>query len=45
LASNTGESAREIVSQSPTVMLPSSRSAMICTVRPDCGKTCTRTKR
>ena len=45
LASKTGDSAREIVSQSPTVMLPSGRSAMICTVRPDCGETCTRTSR
>ncbi len=43
--SNTGDNAREIVSQSSTTMEPSGRSAMICTVQPSAADTFTRTSR
>ena len=43
--SNTGDSARDTVSQSSTIMVPSGRSAMICTVQPSAPETLTRTSR
>ena len=43
--SSTGETARLTSSQSSTVIEPSGRSAMICTVQPFCAVTRTRTSR
>ena len=43
--SSTGDSARETVSQSSMVMVPSGRSAMICTVQPSSPEILTRTRR
>src|SRR5262249_20469251 len=43
--SSTGESARETLSQSSTVMVPSGRSAIIWTVQPSAPETRTRTSR
>ena len=43
--SSTGDSAREIASQSSICIVPSGRSAMICTVQPASAEILIRTSR